>query len=93
MTYKGTNVRDFVLKRVKSVAEYLVQNRENDTKSLSAVCKILHILVFQRGIDRVSLFCLINHSNRYTWKKVWKFGCVSQFWKDDRFSLLFGFIA
>uniref|UniRef100_A0AAF5Q504 Proteasome activator Blm10 mid region domain-containing protein n=6 Tax=Wuchereria bancrofti TaxID=6293 RepID=A0AAF5Q504_WUCBA len=52
MTYKGTNVRDFVLKRVKSVAEYLVLNRENDTKSLSAVCKILHILVFQRGIDR-----------------------------------------
>ncbi|MCP9257044.1 Stardust, isoform G [Dirofilaria immitis] len=54
ITYKGTNVRDFVLKRVKNVAEYLVQNRENDTKSLSAVCKILHILVFQRGIDRVA---------------------------------------
>lgn len=58
ITYKGRNVRDFVLKRVKNIAEYLIQNRENDTKSLSAVCKILHILVFQHGIDRVGLFSL-----------------------------------
>lgn len=60
LSYKGANLRDFVLNRAKFIAEYLVQNRENDTKSLSAVCKILHILIFQRGIDRVSLPCVIS---------------------------------
>ncbi|VDK54687.1 unnamed protein product [Gongylonema pulchrum] len=53
ITHKGKNLRDFVLERLKSVAEFLLQHRENDTKSLCAVCKILHILLFQRGIDRV----------------------------------------
>ncbi|VDM97531.1 unnamed protein product [Thelazia callipaeda] len=52
MTYRGSNIRDLVFERIKNVAEYLLHYRENDTKSLSVVCRILNILVFQRGIDR-----------------------------------------
>lgn len=56
----GRNLRLVVLERIKFLAEYVLQNRTDDTKSAIEIISILRTLLLVRGIDEKALQPLIN---------------------------------
>ncbi len=49
----GKDIRELILDRMHSLVDFLFEKREDDTKSMAAICKIDHLLLFQRGLDKV----------------------------------------
>ncbi|KAI6213761.1 hypothetical protein M3Y94_00189800 [Aphelenchoides besseyi] len=47
----GRNLRLVIFERIKKLLEYVLINRENDTKSMAELIGILRILLLVRGID------------------------------------------
>lgn len=49
----GSNFRNAIFGEIKKLAEYLLKDRENDTKSMLKLVAILRILLQSNGIDEV----------------------------------------
>lgn len=56
----GQNLRLAIYERVRSLADYVLSNRTDDTKSMFEIISILRILLLVRGIDDKTLNPLIN---------------------------------
>uniref|UniRef100_A0A1I7RNY6 Proteasome activator complex subunit 4 n=1 Tax=Bursaphelenchus xylophilus TaxID=6326 RepID=A0A1I7RNY6_BURXY len=50
----GRNLRNVVFERINTLADYVLKNRENDTKTMVEIIGILRILLHVRGVDEKS---------------------------------------
>lgn len=54
----GEHARQKILNTMHGLIDFALKNREDDTKSLAAICKIYQLLLFHRGLDKVRLFAI-----------------------------------
>jgi len=53
LTFGGVHGRNRVLATVSSLLNFLLKEREDDTRCLVVLARIYHILLFLKGMDKV----------------------------------------